>query len=174
MPASTTMHVSNNRGWVTPRASMIRRGKPVAIRKAPEGKLVAQKCPVGSGDGAVENRSGSKNWVRAATASTSDRRFRDGSICTISRERPGQRIDIKYICESPVGSNSYTLSGRGDESYHTPLHMVRIPRSGAQRMARRTEPGSTDRRSRLYERCNDGTLLLLERTVQHDQPHLVA
>ncbi len=31
----------------------------------------------------------------------------------------GQRIDIKYICESPVGSNSYTLSGKGKESYAT-------------------------------------------------------
>ena len=30
----------------------------------------------------------------------------------------GQRIDIKYICESPVGTNSYTARGTGDESYH--------------------------------------------------------
>lgn len=30
----------------------------------------------------------------------------------------GQRIDIKYICESPVGTNSYTARGTGNESYH--------------------------------------------------------
>ena len=30
----------------------------------------------------------------------------------------GQRIDIKYICESHVGKNSYTARGTGDESYH--------------------------------------------------------
>jgi alpha-L-rhamnosidase len=29
----------------------------------------------------------------------------------------GSRIDIRYICESPVGSNSYTLKGGGPESY---------------------------------------------------------
>jgi alpha-L-rhamnosidase len=30
---------------------------------------------------------------------------------------PGHKIDIKYICESPVGSNSYTMKGGGPESY---------------------------------------------------------
>jgi alpha-L-rhamnosidase len=29
----------------------------------------------------------------------------------------GQRIEIKYICESPVGANSYTCKGTGHESY---------------------------------------------------------
>ena len=29
----------------------------------------------------------------------------------------GRRIDIKYICESPMGSNAYTLKGGGPESY---------------------------------------------------------
>ena len=31
----------------------------------------------------------------------------------------GQRIDIRYICESTMGSNSYTLSGKGKENYAT-------------------------------------------------------
>jgi alpha-L-rhamnosidase len=31
----------------------------------------------------------------------------------------GRRIDIKYICESPVGDNSYTMKGGGPESYAT-------------------------------------------------------
>ena len=30
---------------------------------------------------------------------------------------PGRKIDIKYICESPVGDNSYTMKGGGTESY---------------------------------------------------------
>jgi len=29
----------------------------------------------------------------------------------------GQKIKIKYICESPVGLNTYTIKGRGAESY---------------------------------------------------------
>lgn len=35
------------------------------------------------------------------------------------RGESGQKIDIRYICESPVGSNSYTMKGGGPESYHT-------------------------------------------------------
>jgi alpha-L-rhamnosidase len=31
--------------------------------------------------------------------------------------RPGHRIDIKYLHKTPVGDNSYTLSGKGIESY---------------------------------------------------------
>ena len=31
----------------------------------------------------------------------------------------GQRIDIRYLCESPNGSNSYTMRGGAPESYHT-------------------------------------------------------
>ena len=31
----------------------------------------------------------------------------------------GQRIDIHYICESTMGSNSYTLKGEGKENYAT-------------------------------------------------------
>ena len=31
----------------------------------------------------------------------------------------GRRIEIKYICESPVGDNSYTMKGAGPESYAT-------------------------------------------------------
>jgi alpha-L-rhamnosidase len=31
--------------------------------------------------------------------------------------KSGQKIDIKYICESPVGDNSYTLKGGQPESY---------------------------------------------------------
>ena len=31
----------------------------------------------------------------------------------------GQRIDIRYICESTMGSNSYTLKGEGKENYAT-------------------------------------------------------
>jgi alpha-L-rhamnosidase len=31
----------------------------------------------------------------------------------------GRRIEIKYLCESPVGDNSYTMKGGGPESYAT-------------------------------------------------------
>jgi len=33
------------------------------------------------------------------------------------RGTSGNKIEIKYICESPVGSNSYTMKGGGPESY---------------------------------------------------------
>jgi alpha-L-rhamnosidase len=37
-------------------------------------------------------------------------------LLNVSGER-GRKISIKYICESPVGDNSYTLKGGGPESY---------------------------------------------------------
>lgn len=104
-------------GWSTPGFDDSS-WEPVALRKAPEGKLVAQDAPsdrvmerlkpvriekLGEGRYRVDFGQEISGWLH---------------LHNLTGEA-GQRIDIKYICESPVGSNSYTLSGRGDESYHT-------------------------------------------------------
>ena len=92
--------------------------EPVALRKAPEGKLVAQNAPadrvmerlkpvcikkLGDGHFRVDFGQEISGWLHLHNVSGN----------------AGQRIDIKYICESPVGANSYTLKGSGNESYHT-------------------------------------------------------
>lgn len=88
----------------------------VIARKTPEGKMKAhmgptdkvmeklkpQKIePLGNGKYRVDFGQEISGWLR---------------LVSVSGER-GQKIDIKYICESPVGSNSYTLKGGGHESY---------------------------------------------------------
>ena len=92
--------------------------QPVALRKAPEGKLVAQNGPadrvmerlepvkiekLGEGRYKVDFGQEISGWLHLKDV----------------RGEPGQKIDIRYICESPVGSNSYTMKGGGPESYHT-------------------------------------------------------
>lgn len=90
--------------------------EPVALRKAPGGKLQAQTAPpdkimerlppvktekLGNGHYRVDFGEEISGWVR---------------INRVEGE-PGRRIDIRYLCESAVGDNSYTLRGGGPEEY---------------------------------------------------------
>ncbi len=88
----------------------------VAVRKAPEGKMKAQMSP---SDRVMEKLSPVK------IDSLGDGKFRvdfgqeiSGWLHLIDIEgEAGQKINIKYICESPVGDNSVILKGGGPESY---------------------------------------------------------
>jgi alpha-L-rhamnosidase len=90
--------------------------EPVALRKAPEGKMKAQMSPpdrvmeslapqkieqLGEGHFKVDFGQEISGWLHLINVTG----------------RAGTKIGIKYICESPVGSNSYTLKGDGPESY---------------------------------------------------------
>ncbi|KPL09008.1 MAG: hypothetical protein AMS26_23425 [Bacteroides sp. SM23_62] len=102
-------------GWCTP--DFDDSGWENAVsRKAPEGKLKAHMSPVdrvmeklpprtieklGEGRYRVDFGEEISGWVR---------------LQDVTGEA-GHRIDIKYLCESPVGDNSYTLKGHGPESY---------------------------------------------------------
>lgn len=88
------------------------------IRKTPYGRLVAQNGPsdrvmerlqpqkidkLGEGHYRIDFGEEISGWLRLNDV-----------------EGPaGQRIDIRYICESTMGSNSYTLKGEGKENYAT-------------------------------------------------------
>ena len=89
---------------------------PVTVRRSPEGKMKAHMSPtdrvmeriapvkiesLGNGSYIVDFGQEISGWVH---------------LLNISGEA-GRKIDIKYICESPVGANSYTLKGDGPESY---------------------------------------------------------
>jgi alpha-L-rhamnosidase len=90
--------------------------EPVVNRIAPEGILKAHMSPVdrimeklpphkieklGEGHYRVDFGEEISGWVRLQDVSGN----------------PGQRIEIKYICESSVGQNSYTMKGGGPETY---------------------------------------------------------
>lgn len=90
--------------------------EPSEIRKAPEGRMVAQMSlpdrvmerlrPVKTqklGDGKYLLDFGQEisGWVRLSDL----------------KGKAGQMIDIKYIHQTPSGDNSYTLKGEGVESY---------------------------------------------------------
>jgi alpha-L-rhamnosidase len=92
-------------GWVS-----------AVIRNTPEGKMKAHMSPtdrvmetiapvkiesLGNGSYKVDFGQEISGWVH---------------LLNISGEA-GRKIDIKYICESPVGANSYTLKGGSPESY---------------------------------------------------------
>jgi len=88
----------------------------VAIRKAPEGKMKAHMSPA---DRVMER-------LKPVEIETlEDGKYRvdfgqeiSGWLHLLNVEgEAGHKIDIKYICESPVGDNSYTLKGGGPESY---------------------------------------------------------
>jgi alpha-L-rhamnosidase len=88
----------------------------VVIRKAPEGKMKAQMSPA---DRVMEKLAPVK------ITSLGDGKFRVDfgqqiagwlHLRNVSGEA-GRKISMKYICESPVGDNSYTLKGGGPESY---------------------------------------------------------
>ncbi|MDP4222956.1 MAG: family 78 glycoside hydrolase catalytic domain, partial [Bacteroidota bacterium] len=87
-----------------------------ALRKAPEGTLKAHMSPtdrvmeslapvkiekLGEGHFKLDFGQEISGWLH---------------ILNVSGE-PGREIDIRYICESPVGANSYTMKGGGPESY---------------------------------------------------------
>jgi alpha-L-rhamnosidase len=88
----------------------------VVIRKSPDGKLKAHMSPtdcvmdilspvkieqLGEGHYKVDFGQEISGWLH---------------LLKVSGEA-GRRIDIKYICESPNGDNSYTMKGGGPESY---------------------------------------------------------
>ena len=102
-------------GWSTPGFDASSWEKAVS-RKAPEGKLKAHMSPVdrvmeklspqkieklGEGHYRVDFGEEISGWLR---------------LQDVIGE-PGHRIDIKYICESPIGDNSYIMKGGGPESY---------------------------------------------------------
>ena len=84
----------------------------VAIRKTPEGKMKAHMSPT---DRVMEQLKPVK------IESLGNRKFKVDFGQEISgwlhllniNGKAGEKIDIKYICESPVGANSYTLKGGG-------------------------------------------------------------
>ncbi len=90
--------------------------QPVAIRKAPQGKLMAQMShsdrvmqrlkplkieKLGEGHYKVDFGQEVAGWLH---------------LMNVRGER-GHRIDIKYLCESPNGANSYIMKGGAPESY---------------------------------------------------------
>ncbi|HLP74191.1 MAG TPA: family 78 glycoside hydrolase catalytic domain [Bacteroidales bacterium] len=88
----------------------------VALRRAPEGKLCAQ---VSNSDKVMEVI----NPVKIEKKSDGKYAVDFGQEISgwvhlkgINGEN-GRRIDIKYVHQTPVGDNSYTLSGKGNESY---------------------------------------------------------
>lgn len=86
------------------------------IRKAPEGIMKAHMSPT---DKVMESLSPVK------TEKIGDGHYRvdfgqeiSGWLHLINVVgEPGRKIDIKYICESPVGDNSYIMKGGTPESY---------------------------------------------------------
>jgi alpha-L-rhamnosidase len=102
-------------GWCSPGFDDTK-WEQVVIRKAPEGKMKAHMSPtdrvmeklkpvkiepLGKGKYKVDFGEEISGWLH---------------LLNVTGEA-GRKIDIKYICESPVGANSYTLKGGGPESY---------------------------------------------------------
>ncbi len=88
----------------------------VAIRKAPEGRMKAHMSPT---DRVMESLPPVK------TEKLGDGHYRvdfgqeiSGWLHLINvAGEPGRKINIKYICESPVGDNYYIMKGGSPESY---------------------------------------------------------
>lgn len=102
-------------GWSTPGFDDSK-WETVAIRKTPEGDMKAHMSPtdkvmeklkpvkiesLGEGKYKVDFGEEISGWLR---------------LQNVAGEA-GRKIDIKYICESYMGTNSYTLKGGGPESY---------------------------------------------------------
>ena len=102
-------------GWCTPGFNDTGWEK-VVIRKPPEGKMKAHMSPtdkvmerlapekitkLGEGHYRVDFGQEISGWLH---------------LIDINGNK-GERIEIRYICESHVGDNSYTLKGGGNESY---------------------------------------------------------
>ena len=94
---------------------MIQNGNRLSIRKTPEGKMKAHMSPT---DRVMEKLAPVK------IEPLENGKFRVDFGQEISgwlhllnvKGEAGRKIDIKYICESPVGDNSYTLKGGSPES----------------------------------------------------------
>ena len=102
-------------GWCSP-AFDDSQWEQVVIRKAPEGIMKAHMSPT---DRVMEK------LAPVTIESLGDGKYRVDfgqeisgwlHLINVSGEA-GRKIDIKYICESPMGSNSYTLKGGKPESY---------------------------------------------------------
>jgi alpha-L-rhamnosidase len=102
-------------GWCSPGFDDSK-WEQVAIRKTPEGKMKAHMSPtdrvmeslkpvaiesLGNGKYKVDFGEEISGWLH---------------LLNVAGDA-GHKIDIKYICESPVGSNTYTLKGGAPESY---------------------------------------------------------
>jgi alpha-L-rhamnosidase len=102
-------------GWAAP-AYDDSRWQNVVIRRAPDGILQAHSSPtdkvmeilppqkiekLGEGHYKVDFGEEISGWIR---------------LLNVTGEA-GRKIDIKYICESAMGANSYTMRGSGPESY---------------------------------------------------------
>jgi alpha-L-rhamnosidase len=102
-------------GWCTPEFDDSG-WEQVVIRKSPEGTMKAHMSPtdrvmetlpplkierLGAGHYKVDFGQEISGWL---------------NLLNVNGES-GRRIDIKYICESPVGDNSYTMKGGKPESY---------------------------------------------------------
>jgi alpha-L-rhamnosidase len=102
-------------GWCSPGFDDSKWEK-VAVRKTPEGKMKAHMSPT---DRVMEKLAPLK------IESLKNGKFKvdfgqeiSGWLHLINVEgEAGRKIDIKYICESPVGDNSYILKGGVPESY---------------------------------------------------------
>jgi alpha-L-rhamnosidase len=102
-------------GWCSPGFDDSKWDK-VALRQAPGGKMTAQMSPA---DRVMEKLAPVK------IDSLGDGKFRvdfgqeiSGWLHLINiKGETGRKIDIKYICESPVGDNYVILKGGGPESY---------------------------------------------------------
>ena len=102
-------------GWCAPDFDD-RKWQQVALRKAPEGVMKAHMGlidkvmeviepvkieKIGDGHFKVDFGQEISGWVRLSGV----------------KGEAGNRIDIKYVHQTPVGDNSYTLNGSGNESY---------------------------------------------------------
>jgi alpha-L-rhamnosidase len=102
-------------GWCSP-AFDDTKWESAGMRKAPEGVMTAHMSPT---DRVMERLAPQKIELLG------DGKYRVDFGVEISgwlhllnvTGKAGQKIDIKYISESPVGANSYTLKGGGPESY---------------------------------------------------------
>ena len=87
-----------------------------AVRKAPEGVMKAQMSPpdrimeslaplkidkLENGNYSIDFGQEISGWIR---------------LINITGEK-GRKISIKYVCESPIGDNSYIMKGGGPETY---------------------------------------------------------
>lgn len=88
-----------------------------AVKRAPCGKLIAQNGPADRITRRYEPVS-----IERTEQGTFRVRFPEEVSGWVALKNiaagAGDRIDIKYVCESFMGTNSYTARGTGDESYH--------------------------------------------------------
>lgn len=90
---------------------------PAVPRKAPCGKLVAQNGPADRIMTRYTPQSIERDSTGVIRVAFPEEISGWVELKNLNLTR-GQRIDIKYVCESKMGANSYTASGSGDESYH--------------------------------------------------------